>query len=433
MRTLDDWLAHQQAQHPQTIDLGLERVRRLALALGLLPPSMPIVLVGGTNGKGSTVAFLVALARAAGLRVGSYTSPHLVRYNERVAVDGEPVPDPPLLRAFERIEAARGAEPLTFFEYGTLAAFDVFREAAVDVAVVEVGLGGRLDATNVFDPDVAVVCSVGLDHMDWLGPTVEHIGAEKAGIFRRGRPAVLGSADMPGSVESAIGTLGATRVQYGREFAVRRRVEATDGRWDWSGVRGTHVDLPAPALAGDIQYGNAATAIAAWLELCEFAAHRWPRAVNATAAATGTLRAGIAGARVAGRFQRVSGQPEWILDVAHNAPAAQVLAGALRALPRQGRVYAVAGILADKDVSAIGEALAGEIDDWILCGLDGPRALDAESLRRRLPAACRSVALVPDVPSGCAVARALAGPRDRVVVLGSFHTIGPALQWLGIY
>ncbi len=433
MRTLDDWLAHQQAQHPRTIDLGLDRVRRIALALGLLPPSMPVVLVGGTNGKGSTVAFLVALARAAGLRVGSYTSPHLVRYNERVALDGEPVADAPLLRAFERIESARGDEPLTFFEYGTLAAFDIFRESAVDVAIVEVGLGGRLDATNAFDPDVSVVCSVGLDHMDWLGPTLEHIGTEKAGIFRPGRPAVLGATAMPGSVESAVGALAAKRVQLGVEFTVRRRDGSSDGRWDWVGQRGTHADLPPPALAGDIQYANAATAIAAWLELCDLAASRWPPSAATVAPSTGTLRAGVAGASVAGRFQRVPGTPEWILDVAHNAPAAEVLAGALRALPRDGRVYALAGILADKDVEAIGAALAGEIDHWILCGLVGPRALDAEALRRRLPAGCPSVALVPDVPTGCAVARALAGPRDRVVVLGSFHTIGPALQWLGLY
>jgi dihydrofolate synthase/folylpolyglutamate synthase len=433
MRTLDDWLAHQQALHPRTIDLGLDRVRAIALRLGLLPPTTPTVLVGGTNGKGSTVAFLVAIARAAGLRVGSYTSPHLLRYNERVALDGQPVPDDRLIAAFERIETARGSSPLTFFEYGTLAAFDVFQRERVDVAIVEVGLGGRLDATNVFDPDVSVVCSVGLDHMDLLGPTVEHIGAEKAGIFRQGRPAVLGAPDMPASVTSAIRRLGALRVQAGSEFAARRRTDSGDGRWDWSGGRGTHSDLPPPALDGDVQYANAATAIAAWLELCACAAGRWPQQAAAAATATATLRAGVAAARVAGRFQRVAGSPEWILDVAHNPAAAAVLAGALRSLPREGRVYAVAGVLADKDVAGIGAALAGEIDDWILCGLDGPRALDAEALRQRLPGACRSVALVPDVPTGCALARAMAGPRDRVVVLGSFHTVGPALQWLGLY
>lgn len=436
MRTLDDWLAHQQAQHPRSIELGLDRVREVAQRLGLLPPALPVVLVGGTNGKGSTVAFLVALARAAGLSVGSYTSPHLVRYNERVSLDGRPVADELLVRAFERVEAARGAVPLTFFEYGTLAAFEVFRQARAEVAVVEVGLGGRLDATNAFDPDVSVLCSVGLDHMDWLGPTVEHIGAEKAGIFRTGRPAVLGGASMPASVTAAIARLGALRVQSGQEFALRRAADAADGRWEWGGARGVHPDLPAPALAGDVQYENAATAIAAWLELCERAGDRWPAAPRARAGATATLREGVAGARIAGRFQRVPGTadaPEWILDVAHNAPAAAVLAGALRALPRAGRVYAVAGILADKDVGAIGDALAGEVDDWILCGLDGPRGLDPEALRARLPARCRSLALVPDVAAGCAVARALAGPRDRIVVLGSFHTVGPALQWLGIY
>ena len=445
MRTLDDWLVYQQAQHPRDIDLGLERVGAVARRLGLLPWTPPTVIVGGTNGKGSTTAFLTALGRAAGLRTGTYNSPHLQRYNERVSVDGEPVDDATLVGAFERIEAARDGVPLTFFEYGTLAALLAFRAHGCGLVVLEVGLGGRLDATNIVDADVAVLCSVGLDHTDWLGPTREHIGREKAGIFRAGRPVVLGSADMPQSVGEASAALGCETLWPGRDFhlePIEPTAPAGQGRWRWRGSGAslaglTLHDLPAPVLPGPIQYHNAAAAIAAFAALCRRRAElAGAMPTGSSAVADGPIATALRTARLRGRFQRIAGWPtggpEWILDVAHNAEAAQVLAQALSAQPATGRTYAVAGILQDKDAAAIGAALQGVIDGWVLVGLPGERGGDPEALRRRLPESCRSLALAPDVEHGCGAALALARPGDRIVVLGSFLTVGPALDWLGL-
>ncbi|MFZ9708901.1 MAG: bifunctional tetrahydrofolate synthase/dihydrofolate synthase [Steroidobacteraceae bacterium] len=427
MRTLADWLAHQQAQHPKEIELGLERVRAVAQRLGVLPWSLPSVLVAGTNGKGSTVAFLTALARASGFSVGTYTSPHLQRYNERVTLNDEPVDDARLVAAFERIEAVRGDTPLTYFEYGTLAAFLIFLEAKVDVAVIEVGLGGRLDATNLIDADVSVITSIGLDHQDWLGPTREHIGREKAGILRRDRPAILGAADIPQSIFDVASEIGAPLQQYGRDFAVEFSAgELGSAFWRWRG----YGPLPAPALAGSIQYANAATALAA------FDALLLARTELAPTPAWGPTVMGEALTRVrlAGRFERraaSASEPEWILDVAHNEDSARTLAAALAAEPRR-RTLGVVGILADKDAHTIGALLSSQIDEWVLCGVAGPRGGEAEDLRARLPADCRSVALVADVREGCATARALAGPQDRIVVFGSFLVVGPAREWLGL-
>jgi dihydrofolate synthase/folylpolyglutamate synthase len=434
---LADWLAHQQAQHPATIELGLERVRDVAQRLGLMPWPIPSVIVGGTNGKGSTVAFLTALSRAAGLRVGTYTSPHLQRYNERVAIDALPVDDAALVRAFERIEAARAGTSLTFFEYGTLAAFLVFQEQGVDAAVIEVGLGGRLDATNIIDADVAVLCSVGLDHMDWLGPTVEDIGREKAGIFRAGRPVILGSPSLPVTVHETTRRLDCVVRTLGRDFHIESpHTPAVDGtRGSWRGWSQCFDSLPPPALAGPIQSRNAATAIAAFVEWLRVRPEL-TRRIPGGALSSALLGEALLEVQLRGRCQRVFPEgdagPEWILDVAHNADSAGVLAAALAALPPARRTFAVVGILADKDASVIGERLADSLDDWVLCGLEGPRGSTAEALRHRLPERCRTVALAPDVSHGCAAARALAGAGDRIVVFGSFHVVGPALDWLGL-
>ena len=425
MRSLNDWLAQQLAQHPKEIDLSLERVRAVAQRLGLLPWRLPTVIVGGTNGKGSTVAMLTALGRAAGLRTGTYTSPHLQRYNERVAIDAVPIDDASLCAAFERIESARGqgdaAISLTFFEWGTLAAFEIFAREAVDLVVLEVGLGGRLDATNIVDADVAVLCSVSLDHTEWLGPTVEHIGAEKAGIFRPGRPVILGNADLPRSVYAALESLACDARRPGREFAVR---EQGAGHWIWAAGARALGPLPYPALEGPVQLANAAAALAAF------------DALGHVPLTTEIAARALRDVRLRGRFQRVAefpvGGPEWILDVAHNAGAAAALAQTLRATPCAGRTLAVVGILADKDAHAIGAALAPVVDEWVLAGLDGPRGCDAEQLRRRLPDDCRSTVLAPNVHEACAAALALAERGDRIVVFGSFHTIGPALDWLGL-
>lgn len=435
MRTLEEWLTLQESVHPKSIDMELTRVTRVARTLKLDAPARPVITVGGTNGKGSVVAHLEALCAALGASTGMFTSPHLVRYNERIRVNASEVSDAELIAAFEQIEAARGATTLTFFEYNTLAALHIFERRAVDVALLEVGLGGRLDATNLVAADVAVLASVGFDHRDWLGDTLEAIGAEKAGIFRPHRPAVLGSADMPSSVFAAIDALGAKAIIAGRDFSWRPRGES----WDYEGLRIKLRGLPRSALAGSIQYRNAATALAA-LEALE-QGKAADTAANGLTARLASLDERIVAqalraVRLAGRFQVVPGDVEWILDIAHNPPAAQVLAMELRERPTPregGRTLAVIGVLADKDAAAIAASLAGLIDHWILCTLTGPRGSSAQQLAQRIGRSRGELTLAESVAQGCELARAAAQPGDRVVVCGSVHTVGPALEQLRIY
>ena len=441
MRTLAEWLTLQESVHPQSIDMGLERVGRVARSLGVHELPFAVITVGGTNGKGSVVAHLEALLGALGASIGAFTSPHLIRYNERIRVGGNEVTDEELISAFERIEAARLDTTLTFFEYNTLAALLIFLRRQVDIAVLEVGLGGRLDATNLFDADVSVLASVGFDHREWLGDTLELIGAEKAGIFRAGRPAVLGTAQMPQSVFAALSAVGARAVIAERDF----RWHVGESDWDYQGLAVSLHALPPSALGGAIQYRNASTALAAVEAL---RAESSVRAVLAPLvrrlAALDEGRAAVALERVqlAGRFQIVPGAVEWILDIAHNEPAALILAAQLRERPlpdvpdptrSHGRTFAVIGVLADKDAAAIGAALAGVIDRWIVCALPGPRGTGAAQLAARLARAPGTVELASSVEAGCALARAAAQPGDRVVVCGSVYAVGPALRWLRIY
>ncbi len=419
MSALAAWLARQERSHPNAIDLGLARVREVAARLDLLQPRHRVITVGGTNGKGSTVAWLDGLLRGAGLRCGRFTSPHLTRYNERICLDGREARDDELIGAFQRIDAARGDITLTFFEYNALAALDLFTRAPVDVAVLEVGLGGRLDATNIIDADVAVVCSIGIDHVDWLGSTREQIAREKAGIFRANRPAVLGSADMPASMFEAIEAIGARAVVPDRDYYVRggdRRGET------WSFECGDiRLDaLPAPALAGRLQTGNAATALAA------LAAGGFLPALSRD----NVVRA-LREVQIRGRFQVLPGEVEWVLDVAHNVPAAEGLRANLESLPRR-RTIAVCGVLGDKDIAGITATLAPVIDEWVLAGLEGPRSVKPDELAAKLPAGARVRASAPDVHAACRVAREISARGDRIVVFGSFLTVGPALDFLGI-
>ncbi len=412
---LEDWLAFQQRLHPAAIDMGLDRVAAVLARLALPQPLPPVITIGGTNGKGSTVAFLEAMLAASGRRVGAFTSPHLLDYNERVRVDGQPVGDEALVEAFARLDDARGDISLTFFEWNALAALLVFAGSGCDVWLLEVGLGGRLDAVNALDADVAVVVSIGLDHCDYLGPTLEHIGAEKAGIFRKDRPAIFGALDMPATVGEAAAATGADLWRLGRDFDAE---PGHRGEWTYRGRGWTLQALPAPALAGAVQYRNAAAAIAA----LESLRARLP--VGETA-----VRAGLLQARVAGRFQVIDGAPEWILDVGHNPAAAAELAANLDARPCAGRTWLVAGILRDKDIEGIAARLDGR-GEWIAVGLEGDRALAVNELARRLAAQSgASVRTAPSVEAGCELARQLAGRADRIVVFGSFHTVGPALRW----
>lgn len=414
-RSLEDWLRLQETVHGQGIDLGLDRVRSVADRLGLLPFPARCIIVAGTNGKGSTVACLEALLRAHGHRAGAFTSPHLIRYQERIRVDGAEAVDSELVEAFEAIDAARGDTTLTFFEYNALAALLVFRARKVEYAVLEVGLGGRLDAVNIVDADAAIVCSIGLDHADWLGTDIEQIGREKAGVFRPGAWAVIADPDMTPSVEAEARRIGARALLAGRDYQWQLQ---PDG-WNYRGEALQLQSLPPPALPGQRQYSNAAAAITA---LQAMGMRLEPAAV---ARALRSLW-------LPGRFQIVPGPVEWILDVAHNEPAAQVLARNLRDRPCQGRTLMVAGILGDKDVAAIARVLGDVADEWILCGIDAPRGLTAAALARRAPEFANALQ-ADDVRAGMRAAAQRSRPGDRIVVCGSFLCVTPALECLGLY
>ncbi|MDE2308941.1 MAG: bifunctional tetrahydrofolate synthase/dihydrofolate synthase [Xanthomonadaceae bacterium] len=412
-RTLAEWLTYQERVNVHSIELGLDRVRAVWRRMGAAAPGRRVITVGGTNGKGSTVALLEAMLLAAGLRVGSFTSPHLLDYNERVRIDGADIDDDSLVASFERIEAARGELPLTYFEFGTLAALDLFARAGLDVAILEVGLGGRLDAVNIVDADVAVVTTVDLDHQDWLGADRDSIGREKAGIARAGRPAIVGEPEPPPGLLDALTARGARVERAGSDFRIERRA----GGWSWRHRDGTAMELPDPALAAPVQFANAAAAIAALHALC---ADGGPIAARDFPAAVGS---GLQAVRIAARLQSLGGDPAVIVDVGHNPQAARALAEWLDAQPR-GRLHAVYGALADKDVAGVMAALGGRVGHWHLAGLerDTPRGLSAAALaavlRQTLPQAPFDAHA--DVAAALAAARAAARPGERILAFGSF-------------
>lgn len=404
---LSDWLVRIQQQHPQAIAMGLERVRAVAQAMGLAAKPAPVVItVGGTNGKGSTVAFLEAIARAAGLSVGTYTSPHLWRFNERIRIDGIDADDAAIVGAFERIDAARGDTPITYFEYATLAAFDLFERAGLDLAILEVGLGGRLDATNLIDADVAVITTVDLDHMDYLGPDRESIGAEKAGILRAGKIAVFGEKDPPSSVLRRAYALGTIAIRGHSDYLVDR----FDGHWVWR-EPGFQLELPYPTLAAPVQVDNAAAAVAAL--------RASPLAVPDAA-----YGRGVAEARVPGRLQKIADAPDVVLDVAHNPQGARQLAAWLGANPKP--TVAVFAALADKDIEGVVAALAPHIDAWHLGPITdaGPRGLAVDALADRVRAGGGTVVSAhARLAEALKAAREAVGRPGRVLVFGSFHTV----------
>ena len=413
-RTLDDWLAYVSAQHPAAIALGLDRVREVAQRMGLGSPALTIT-VGGTNGKGSTCAFLERILVEAGYNVGLYTSPHLMRYNERVRLSGEEAGDEVLARALERVEVARGATPLTYFEFGTLAALQVFADARVDAAVLEVGLGGRLDAVNIVDADVAAVVSVDLDHQAYLGDDRESIGFEKAGIFRAGRPAIFGDLDPPRRLVEHARGIGADLMLLGRDF----RYEAHERQWDFIGRKGARRALPMPALRGRWQLKNASVALAALDELAD----RLPLSA-------GEVKRGLTLVRLPGRLQVLPGRPSIVMDVAHNPHAARALADGLGDMGYYENTFAVFAMLADKDIGAVVDAMRERVDRWFVSAADADRAACAEAVAKILAARglegrTRSFATVA---AALDAARREAGPNDRIVVFGSFHTVAEALR-----
>ena len=410
--SLAQWLRHATALHEREIVLGLERVRAVWVRMG--PPSAPprrVVTVAGTNGKGSCVAVLEAVARAAGWRVGAYTSPHLLSFNERVRLDGRPVDDAALCRGMDNVERARRGVHLTWFEFTTLAALDALWREGLDLAVLEVGLGGRLDAVNLIDAELAVLAPVMLDHCDWLGEDRESIGAEKAGVFRAGRPVVCADADPPRSALERAGALGCPWHQRGREFAAGD----PESRWDWHGAKGRRLRALAPSPL-PVESLSAALEAAALLDC-------WP--------ADATLRECLASLRLAGRWQAARLGPATArLDIAHNPAAAAYVARRWQALAVSGQRVVLFGALSDKDLDGMISALSECADHWLFADLPGvARAADAGSLARRARRlGVRSSRTVPDVAGGL---RALAGslaPDDSVLVTGSCHTVGAALR-----
>ena len=406
MKTLAAWLEFIERQHPKTIALGLDRVaavfQRMRIAL-----DVPVITVAGTNGKGSTCAMLEAMLRAGGYRTALYTSPHLERYNERVRIAGEEASDEALAASFEAVEAARAGTELTYFEYGTLGALWLFAREKVEAAVLEVGLGGRLDAVNVVDTDCAVLTSVGIDHVDYLGPDRESIGREKAGILRAGKPAVIAEPQPPQSVLAAPGE----KLLIGKQFGYAD--EKT--QWSYWGPSGKRGGLAHPALRGSTQLRNASAAMCA----LDCLHQKLPLAMQ-------DIRRGLAEVTLPARFQVLPGRPQVILDVAHNVQAAEVLAENLATSGFAPETIGVCGMLRDKDVDGVLRTLAPRITRWHMASLSGPRAASAEELAQHVKGAERFSS--PSAAFDAALSRA--NENDKIVVFGSFLTVGEVIGWL---
>ena len=424
MKTLQDWLSHLETAHSSgLIDMGLERVGAVKARMGL-NPACPVVVVAGTNGKGSVCAYLSHIYKQAGFKVGTLTSPHLLRFNERIAVNTQPVSDEAIIGAFERIEAARGEISLTYFEFNTLAAVDIFMREAVDVMVLEVGLGGRLDAVNVFDADCAVVTSVDLDHQAFLGDTVEKVAFEKAGVFRSGKAAVCGQNPPPQSLQQHAETIGAELLLIQRDFDY---VPLENVQWTYryhpqhtDGLARNRNALPMPALRGAYQTANAACA----LTVLEVLHSRLPVDI-------GAIKRGLVLVENPGRFQVLPGRPLTVLDVGHNPHAARALRRSLINLAFAQKRIAVFSMLSDKDIDGVLDILKDQFDEWNITPLDLPRGMSAEMLQAKMAAHdIDYVQPFADVQSAYQAALAKAGENDRIVVFGSFHTVAEVMATL---
>jgi len=415
--SLSQWLQWQENLHFTEIDPGLDRVGKVWQRMGgssTLP--FKVVTIAGTNGKGSSVAITASILQAAGYRTATYTSPHLLRYNERISIDGEACSDDEICDAFERIDQARDDISLTYFEFATLAAVDLFSRKNIEIAVLEVGMGGRLDAVNLFDTDVALITPIGLDHMAWLGDNRETIGREKAGIIRAHSPVVCAENAPPESVLNYAESLSSTCFVAGDDFDHT----TNQSTWSWQNNDKKYVDLPMPALTGTYQLQNAA----AVLQVCELLSLQGIT-VNEQA-----VREGLQSVKLSGRFQLIPGAVTRILDVTHNQQGAENLRNLLLETAGQGKTYAVLAMLKDKDTHAVANALNGVIDFWYLAGLEGNRGLSAEDLSERL------APIVGDKKVGCyhyvsdayEAAMASASAADRILIFGSFHTVEAAMR-----
>ncbi|MBI6853714.1 bifunctional tetrahydrofolate synthase/dihydrofolate synthase [Pseudomonas cichorii] len=420
--TLGDWLAYLEQLHPSAIDMGLDRSRQVAQQLGLTRPAPRVITVTGTNGKGSTCAFVAALLQTRGLKVGVYSSPHLLRYNERVQVQGIEASDAELCKAFAAVEAARGDITLTYFEMGTLAAFWLFEQARLDAVVLEVGLGGRLDAVNLVDADLSLVTSIGIDHADWLGDSRESVAFEKAGIFREGRPALCGDLDPPAPLLEQADKLGCPLSLRGRDFDLT----VTREGWNWHGrdKAGRVVELSGLPLL-DLPMENAALALQAYLLLDM----PWQAEV---------IHSALTGARITGRLDRRVFQWQGktlnlLLDVGHNPHAAQFLAQRMAQRPVVGKRLAVFGLLSDKDLDGVVSELVSSVQDWAVAPLPTPRTRPVAQLQSALQNLGAEVASYDSVALALEAQCARATADDEILLFGSFYCVAEALEWLARY
>ena len=439
---LDDWLVWQEKLNPAEIELGLERVSAVLTRAGL--PSTfqcPLITVAGTNGKGSVVAMLEAMAMASDLKVCSYTSPHIFQYNERIKINTQPVGDDVICESFERIDRARDEIQLTYFEFGTLAAIDLFFRQKPDLVILEVGLGGRLDAVNVMDADVSVITSVAIDHIDWLGSDRESIGFEKAGIMRAGKPVVCGDRNPPDSVINFANKLRCDFYQIGRDYEVVNNKSVSDAEdknklWILQSPISNVEDLVEPSLLGEFQKSNAATAILA-LQILHAQGRLLLDKKTQITLDRRTLCTALQNISLNGRFQKINSSPQVFVDVAHNAQAAEVLTDQIKVLAEdgQGKTWAIVAMLKDKDVSSVLRTVSAEVDCWCLAGLDDvARGLSVELLaelgRESLANQCTIQA--PTVEEACDLVLSKASEKDRVIIFGSFYTVAAAMIFFKI-
>jgi len=414
---LDEWLSHLETAHPVGIDMGLARITRVKESLGL-NFQCPVITVGGTNGKGSTCAFLESILLAAGYKVACHTSPHLVRFNERARINGADVSDAQLLNAFERVESARcrlvDPPTLTYFEFTTLAIMDIFANAPVDAVILEVGMGGRLDAVNIVDADCAIVTSIDLDHMAYLGNTREAIAFEKAGIFRSKAIAICGDPMPPKSLVNHANAIGADLWLMGQDYSFT----GDQHQWGWSGRGKRFSGLGYPALRGANQLLNASAVIAALMALHD----RLPVSAQ-------DIRNGLALVELPGRFQVLAGKPTVILDVAHNPHAAATLAQSIEAMAYHPYTYAVFGAMADKDIDGVLKPMLDIVDYWYCTDLPTPRAASAHDLVKRLSTHNKDAQVFSNPGLAYQAALDKAGEGDRIVVFGSFYTVAGVMAY----
>lgn len=418
-KTLAEWLSWQETLHSSEIDLGLDRIRQVAINLDLLSPEFPIITVAGTNGKGSCVAMFDAIYKAQGYKTGNYTSPHLIDYNERIKLAGESASDEAIIEAFEQIDEARGSISLSYFEFGTLAAMLIFTQQKVDIAILEVGLGGRLDASNLWNTSLAVISSIDIDHIDWLGDDREKIAIEKSGIMRKDIPIISGDLEPPTTINSEASRIGATLFQFSKDFDVKHEDNNT---WLWIGnnkYQNKKYLLPIPALAGDFQLNNAATVIAGVESIQSL--------LNVSLDA---IQQGLLNAKAPGRLQTLMHSPEWLVDVAHNPHAAKQLAKYLQKKPVDGKTYAIFSMLKDKDISQVLTIMSPHIDEWHIVGLSGSRGLTTHELEQHLSILKNSARVISHKNFSDAYQnlKNISKFKDRVVAFGSFLVVSAVIN-----